>query len=203
VAIALVVIAAAAFLRGTGEPAGGTVAGATATPRPTAVAVIPPPTATPMREATPTPTPEPTPTPSPTPTPEPTRKPKPTPEPTPDPTPKARPAPELPARDPAETVARFYRLVVEDRFDEAAALWTADMRERYPPEGNIDGRFAPTTDIDLVRNEIVAIDPQAGTATVAVDLIEYRESGPSPRRFVGDWDLVLVDGRWLMDDPDF
>jgi serine/threonine-protein kinase len=200
-AIALVVIAAAAFLRGTGEPGGGGVA--TATPRPTAVAVIPPATAMPAPEVTPSPTAEPTPTPSPTPTPEPTAKPKPTPEPTPDPTPKARPAPALPARDPAETVARFYRLVVEERFDEAAALWTAGMRERYPPDGNIDGRFAPTTDIDLVRNEIVAIDPQAGTATVAVDLIEYRESGPSPRRFVGDWDLVLVDGRWLMDDPDF
>jgi len=100
-------------------------------------------------------------------------------------------------------VARFYRLVVEERFDEAAALWTAEMRERYPPAGNIDGRFAPTTDIDLVRNDIVAMDVGAGTANVAVDLIEYRETGPSPRRFVGDWDLVLVDGRWLMSDPDF
>jgi serine/threonine-protein kinase len=207
VAIALVVIAAAAFLRGTGEPGGGAVAGATATPRPTAVAIVPPATAAPTREATPTPTPVPTPTPSPspspTPTPEPTPNSKPAPEPTPDPTPTSRPDPALPARDPAETVARFYRLVIEERFDEAAALWTADMRERYPPEGNIDGRFAPTTDIDLVRNEIIAIDPQAGTANVAVDLIEYRESGPSPRRFVGDWDLVLVDGSWLMDDPDF
>ena len=100
-------------------------------------------------------------------------------------------------------MARFYRLVVEERFDEAAALWTAEMRERYPPAGNIDGRFAPTTDIELVRNEIVAMDVTAGTANVAVDIIEYRESGPSPRRFVGDWDLVLVDGRWLMSDPDF
>ena len=100
-------------------------------------------------------------------------------------------------------MARFYRLVVEERFDEAAALWTAEMQERYPPEQNIDGRFAPTTAIDLQRNEVIALDPDAGTATVAVDIIEYRESGPSPRRFVGDWDLVLVDGRWLMTDPDF
>ena len=114
-----------------------------------------------------------------------------------------RPVAGLPARDPAETVARFYRLVVEERFDDAADLWTADMRQRYPPEGNIDGRFAPTTEIELQRNEIVAFDPDVGTATVAVDIIEYRESGPSPRRFVGDWDLVLVDGRWLMSDPDF
>ena len=24
-----------------------------------------------------------------------------------------------------------------------------------------------------------------------------------PRTFVGAWDLVLIDGRWLLDDPDF
>ena len=77
------------------------------------------------------------------------------------------------------------------------------MRDRYPPDQNIDGRFAPTTAIDLLRNEIIAIDQAAGTATVAVDIVEYRESGPSPRRFVGDWDLLLVDGQWLMNDPDF
>jgi hypothetical protein len=100
-------------------------------------------------------------------------------------------------------VARFYRLVVLDRFDEAAALWSQQMRERYPPNEYIDGRFAPTTEIVLRRNEIVAYDLGAGTATVAVDIVEYRESGPSPRRFVGDWDLILVDGRWLMHDPDF
>jgi len=77
------------------------------------------------------------------------------------------------------------------------------MRDRYPPAQYIDGRFAPTTAIDLRRDEIIAINRAAGTATVAVDLVEYRESGPSPRRFVGDWDLVLVDGQWLMNDPDF
>ena len=131
-----------------------------------------------------------------------------TPPPPPDPTPQITAAPPppadgLPERDPAETVARFYRLVVLDRFDDAAALWTAAMRERYPPDEYIDGRFAPTTDIEFRRLEIIAFDPEAGTATVAVDLIEYRESGPSPRRFVGDWDLVLVDGRWLLSDPDF
>ena len=100
------------------------------------------------------------------PEPSPTRKPAPAPTRGPQVTP--RPAPGLPARDPAETVGRFYRLVVEERFDDAAALWTAKMRQRYPPEGDMDGRFAPTTDIDLQRNEIVAFDPDAGAATVAV-----------------------------------
>ena len=209
-AFALLAIATLAFLGSLGRDGGG-VAGETGTPRASAFVVVPP--FTPEADPTPTPTPSPTPTPTPTPSPEPTRtpeptptrRPQPTPEPksTPRPQPTSRPAPAQPAREPAETVARFYRLVVEERFDDAAALWTAEMRERYPPEGNIDGRFAPTTDIDLRRNEIVAFDPDAGTATVAVDIIEYRESGPSPRRFVGDWDLVLIDGRWLMSDPDF
>jgi hypothetical protein len=109
----------------------------------------------------------------------------------------------LPDRDPAETVARFYRLVVLERFDDAAELWSSQMLARYPPDAYIDGRFAPTTEIVMQRNEIVAMDPRAGTATVAVDIVEYRESGPSPLRFVGSWDLVLVDGVWLMHDPDF
>jgi hypothetical protein len=38
---------------------------------------------------------------------------------------------------------------------------------------------------------------------VALALTEYRSSGPSPRRFVGSWDLVRVGDRWLLADPDF
>ncbi len=99
-------------------------------------------------------------------------------------------------------MARFYDLVVAERFDEAAALWSPEMRNRYPPDRNIDGRFAPTTEIVLQRNELVATDRDSGSATVAVDILEYRGS-TAPRRFVGDWDLVRRDGRWLMHDPDF
>ena len=77
------------------------------------------------------------------------------------------------------------------------------MREEYPPEGNIDGRFAPTTRIDIDRLADRADEPGAGTAVVSVALTEYRSSGPSPRRFVGSWDLVLSDRGWLMDEPHF
>jgi eukaryotic-like serine/threonine-protein kinase len=179
---------------------GGGVLGATATPSAARSQVAVAPTATPDPPTpSPAPTPRATPTAEPTPTPEPTARP--TARPTPAPTP--RPAPALPARDPAETVALFYNLVEAHRFDEAAALWTARMRQEYPPRGYIDGRFAPTTRIDLRRNEITSLDRRAGTATVAVDLIEYRTVEPSPRRFVGWWELVLVDGRWLMDRPHF
>ena len=43
----------------------------------------------------------------------------------------------------------------------------------------------------------------SGTALVSVALTEYRSSGPSPRRFVGSWELVLSDRGWLMDEPHF
>ena len=100
-------------------------------------------------------------------------------------------------------MARFYELVVAEQFDAAAALWTAGMRSRYPPAEFIDGRFAPTTEIVLQRNEIIAFNAGDGTATVAVEIIEYREGSNSPRRFVGDWDLVFTDAGWRMSDPDF
>jgi serine/threonine-protein kinase len=180
---------------------GGGVLGATATPHATRthVAVVPP-TVTPEPPTpSPVPTPRATPTAQPTPTPEPTARP--TPRPTPAPTP--RPAPALPARDPAETVALFYNLVEAHRFNEAAALWTARMRQQYPPDGYIDGRFSRTTRIDLRRNEITSLNRREGTATVAVDLIEYRTVEPSPRRFIGWWELRLINGQWLMDRPHF
>jgi hypothetical protein len=74
------------------------------------------------------------------------------------------------------------------------------MREEYPPDGYIDGRFAPTTRIDIDRLSIRFID--GGVAVVDVTLTEYRENG-DVRRFVGFWDLVRRDGVWLMDEPHF
>jgi hypothetical protein len=88
-------------------------------------------------------------------------------------------------------------------FKAAAALWSPRMRRQYPPKGYIDGRFSRTTRIDLRRNEIISMSARRGTAVVAVDLIEYRTVEPSPRRFIGWWDLVLINGQWLMDRPHF
>jgi hypothetical protein len=77
------------------------------------------------------------------------------------------------------------------------------MRAQYPPDDWLVGRFRQTTRIDLTRLRTVAIDRGAGTATVAVSLVEYRTVEPSPRRFTGSWDLVRIDGRWLLDRPHF
>ena len=108
-----------------------------------------------------------------------------------------------PATSPAAVVASFYDLVEAHDFDAAAALWTARMRNEYPPNEYIAGRFSRTTRIDLRRNEVVQFDASSGTAVVAVDLVEYRTVEPSPRRFVGSWDLVLTDDGWRMDEPHF
>ncbi|MDQ3129122.1 MAG: protein kinase [Chloroflexota bacterium] len=125
-----------------------------------------------------------------------------TPRPTARPTNPPAPGPTAPARDPAETVARFYSLVEAHRFDEAERLWSTRMRQEYPPEGNIDGRFARTSAIDIQALSIRSQSLTRRTAVVDVDLIEYRES-EAPRRFRGTWDLVLSSSGWLMDEPQF
>ena len=135
-----------------------------------------------------------------TPTPRPTARP--TARPTPRPTVAPAPGATAPARDPAETVARFYALVVQERFDEAARLWSPRMRSQYPPEAYIDGRFEPTTGIDIRQLSIRSQSVANRTAVVYVDLIEYREDGAA-RRYVGTWDLVLSSSGWLMDEPHF
>jgi hypothetical protein len=88
-------------------------------------------------------------------------------------------------------------------WDRAIALWSPSMRERYPPDEWLIGRFRRTTDIEITRLETLAIDRAAGTARVAISLIERRTVEPSPRRFTGAWDLVRIDGVWRLDDPDF
>ena len=138
-------------------------------------------------------------TPSLTPTPRPT--PKPTPRPTPKPTPRpVTPTAAGPARDPAETVARFYRLVAIHDYDAAAALWSPRMRRQYPPSRYIDGRFDATTRIDMNRLRIERMSVARREAVVFIDITEYRSSGAA-RHWVGTWDLVLVNGAWLMDEP--
>ncbi|MBA2300300.1 MAG: hypothetical protein H0W22_05950, partial [Chloroflexi bacterium] len=112
------------------------------------------------------------------------------------------PGPTAPARDPAETVRLFYDLVEAKEFDAAARLWTRRMRQDYPPEGNINGRFGPTTRIDIDRLRIESMNVRARTAVVSISLTEYRESG-EVRRYVGRWDLVRTSSGWLMDEPHF
>jgi len=97
-------------------------------------------------------------------------------------------------------VRAFYDAVQAHDFDRAAALWTAEMRERYPPRQYIDGRFAQTTRIDLPG--LSTLSRNGDVARVAVTIVEYRRDESTPRRYEGAWDLVRRDGRWLLADPD-
>ncbi len=201
-ALALVGAVAAAFFAG-GPPQDPVLPGAAVGPSPLASAA--PPTAfVTAALATPVPTPVATPAPTPAPTIAPT--PEPTPAPTPRVTQKPPPVPvATPAApqssSPAGAVLAFYRAVAAHDWDTAIDLWSPSMQERYPPQEWLIDRFRPTTRIDVTRIETVS---QAdGRARVQVSLTEYRSVEPSPRRFVGAWDLVRRDGRWVLHDPDF
>jgi serine/threonine-protein kinase len=172
------------------RPAATRTAVLSATTTPQATLVITPspaPTSLPPVETTPEPTVEPTAAPTAEPPADPTA------EPTAGPT--AEPAPPSPA---AATVGRFYALVDEKRFDEAAALWSSRMQANYPPSTNIHGRFDRTRQI-VVRGLAQAAE-SGGAATVTVDLLEVLDTGVT-RHWVGQWQLVWDSARWLMDAP--
>jgi hypothetical protein len=104
---------------------------------------------------------------------------------------------------PARAVVSFYQAVVAHDWDRAISLWSPSMQERYPPQDWLIDRFRSTTRIDITRLATVFVNRAEGTARVSVTLVEYRKTGTSPRTFVGAWDLVRIDGRWLLNDPDF
>ena len=199
----------AIVMLGDGDRQAGILAGETFSPigSPGVIAVLPVESPTPSPVPTPSMTPVPTASPPPIPTVAPTDRPVVRPSPkataraTPRPTPRPTQAVAGPSRDPAETVARFYALIERHDYDAAAALWSPRMRREYPPSRYIDGRFDATTGFDINRLRIERMSVSSGTAVVAIDITEYRSSG-SPRRWVGSWDLVLINGQWLMDDPD-
>ncbi len=200
VALALLAVVAAAFLVEGGARIGPDVPGG-------AIVPVPTPTASLSSTAAPTPTvlatiatvsPTPSPTLAPTTPPEPDPTPVITPRPPAVPIPT--PAPPQPA-SPAAAVLAFYDAVEDHDWDTAINLWSPSMQERYPPQEWLIDRFRRTTRIDVTR--IDTVSNSGGRARVEVSLTEYRSIEPSPRRFVGAWDLVRLDGRWVLDDPDF
>ena len=71
------------------------------------------------------------------------------------------------------------------------------MRNEYPPDGYIDGRFAATTRIDVNAARIRS--QTSRTAVVAVDLTEYRlirtDTALGGQLGHGPDDVRLADGR--------
>jgi len=171
-----------------GTPGGQAVANASPTAHST-------PDATPPRtpEATPEPTPLVTTAPSPAP-------PPPPPAATPPPATPAPTAVVVAAAGPADAVAAFYSNVAAGRFDAAYSLWSDRMRASYERIPNLDERFDQTASIDFEQLSVAEQD--AATATVQANFVETYDGGSS-ERFVGFWRLVLVDGRWLLDEPEY
>ena len=104
------------------------------------------------------------------------------------------------AADPTEAVARFYGHAVDEEFDAAYALWSERMKRSFPRDENLDGRFDETATISFTQLRTVSIDGER--ATVQANFIEEYETGTS-REFIGYWELVHVDGAWLLDFPQY
>jgi hypothetical protein len=142
-------------------------------PAPTAAPAGPVPAATPDPAATPTPAP-----PAPAP-------------------PAPAPVDQVAAGSPDAAVSRFYQLVAQHRFDAAVQLWTARMQAAYPPGENVYQRFADTTSMTLVSDQVTA--PAGSSALVSVTVVEVR-SGQTTR-WVGTWYVVRGSSGWLLDQP--
>jgi hypothetical protein len=173
-----------ALTLGRPEPRTG-VLSATTTPQASPEqGVFPAPTSLPPVETTPEPTPEPPP-----PAPAPTLAPAP---------PPAAVVPVAPNSPAASVVRSFYDLITQERFDEAAALWSPRMQSNYPPSTNIYGRFDRTRQI--VIRDVSPVPQNTSGTTVAIDILEVLDSGVT-RRWVGTWQMVWDGSRWLMDMP--
>jgi hypothetical protein len=117
-------------------------------------------------------------------------------------TPAASPTPAttVTAGDPVEAVLAFYEAAADEDFDAAYALWNERMRAAYPREPNLDRRFDETLDVTFSQLSLAEMSGDA--ATVQANFTETYESGAT-RQFIGYWRLVLVDGRWLLDEPHY
>lgn len=122
------------------------------------------------------------------------------------PTPAPSPAPSKPGPAvaaapglPQGTVTSFFDLVLQRRYEEAAALWSPRMKANYPPFTNINERFAGST--VLTVNQAQLTSSSDGVAVVAVDLTEVADG--VVHHWLGTWRLVDIGGRWLLDQPDF
>jgi hypothetical protein len=98
---------------------------------------------------------------------------------------------------PPAAVARFYALVSAHDFADASQMWSPSMQSRYPPQTYIYQRFAGTTSIRATQDALVS--ESGDGATVAVTVVETTTSGS--RTWVGSWQLVKLNGVWLLDQP--
>ncbi|HUF06529.1 MAG TPA: hypothetical protein VMP86_03965 [Candidatus Binatia bacterium] len=125
--------------------------------------------------------------------------PPPTPAPTPQPTPQPTAA-VVAVAQPDDAVAAFYRNVAGGNFDAAYDLWSDRMKATYPRAENLDGRFSETASITF--HQLYVAEQAGPNATVQANFTETYDSGAT-RDFIGYWELVRVNGRWLLDAPHY
>ncbi|MGI8687229.1 MAG: protein kinase domain-containing protein [Thermomicrobiales bacterium] len=101
------------------------------------------------------------------------------------------------ASSPAQAVQLFYQYVGQHQFDQAAQLWTAQMRAQYPPSDNINDHFDQDQRVDVAVGNVTMTGN--GQATVAVTVTESRVGGPL--RSVGSWQVVRGPSGWLLAQP--
>ena len=101
---------------------------------------------------------------------------------------------------PEDSVAAFYGNVAAGNFDAAYALWSDRMKATYPRQENLDDRFDDTASI--IFSQLRLVDRTDRTAIVQANFTETYDSGDI-REFVGFWELIQVDGRWLLDAPHY
>lgn len=94
-------------------------------------------------------------------------------------------------------MADFYRLVQQHQFDAAVQLWSPHMQAAYPPDVNVYQRFADTTSLSLLRDQVS--QAAGGSAVVSIDLVEVRDG--QTYRWTGSWYLVRPSTTWLLDQP--
>ena len=181
-----------------GVPVGGVISESSPTPSTGAT-----PSATGTVMPTPVPTPAPTVAPALVATPAATSAPQPAVDPT-APPPQETPAPPavvvVAAGEPDDAVASFYRSVAAGDFDAAYSLWSSRMRAEYARQENLDDRFDQTAAITF--QQLFVAERTDRTATVQANFIESYDGGGS-REFIGYWRLMLVDGRWVLDEPQY
>jgi len=114
--------------------------------------------------------------------------------------PTTEPVAAAPASAPDASVAAFYRYAEAQDFDAAYALWSQRMRSQFPRQANLDNRFDQTAEISI--GEIYVAELATDAAKVQVNFVETYTTGSS-REFIGWWELILVDGRWTLDQPHF
>ena len=74
------------------------------------------------------------------------------------------------------------------------------MKATYPRRENLDERFDTTAAITF--HQLQVVEQTTAAAVVQANFTETYDGGSS-REFVGFWRLVLVDGRWLLDEPHY